>query len=78
MFTLQFLSIRLTLNKFFTHREASIGFLKYVSTGLTLQYVTKKRITSALMNVDLTDEDIITPQQTTENNIKTLKVTPVI
>ena len=76
--TLQFLGTRLTLNKFSTHREASIGFLKYVSTGLTLQYVTKKRITSALMNVDITVEDIITPQQTTENNIKTLTVTPVI
>ena len=59
MSTLQSLSTGLTFNNFSTHREASIGFLKHVNTRLTLQYIAKKWVTSALMNVDFTDEHII-------------------
>ena len=58
MSTLQSLRTRVTFNKFSTHRVASIGFLKYVSTGLTLHSTTKRRVTNALMNVDLNESDI--------------------
>ena len=69
--TLQSISIWLTFNNFFTHREASIGFLKYVSTGLILQHTAKKRIISALMNVDLTGNGIIALQKNIDNKINT-------
>ena len=41
MFTLQSLRTCVTFNKFDTHRVASIGFLKYVSTSLTLHSTAK-------------------------------------
>ena len=69
MSTLQSLNTWLTFNKFSTHHDASIGFLKYTSTDLTLQYINKKRVTSARMKVDFFDEDIIALQQTTENEM---------
>ena len=53
MSTLQSLSTWLNLNHFSTHREASIGFIKYVTTGLTLHHIAKKRVSTALMNIDL-------------------------
>ena len=59
MSTLQYLNALLNLNRFSTHREVSIGFIKYVSTGLTLHHSAKKRVYTALMNVDLSHEDII-------------------
>ena len=62
MSTLQSLNTWLTFNNFSTHREASIGFLKFVSTGLTLQYIAKQRVISALTKVELSDEDIIALQ----------------
>ena len=64
MSTLQSLNTWLSFNIFSTHHEVSIGFLKYISTGLTLQYITKKRVLSALMNVDLTKEHSIAFQKT--------------
>ena len=42
MSTLQSLNTSLNLNRFSTHREASIGFIKYVSTGLILHHIPKK------------------------------------
>lgn len=71
MLTLQSLNTRLTFIKSFTHHEASVGFLKYVSTGRTVQNTLKERLISALMNVNLTEKDIIALQQNTENNINT-------
>ena len=41
MSTLQSLNTWLNLNRFSTHREASIGFIKYVSTGFTLHHIAK-------------------------------------
>ena len=73
MLTLQSLNTWLTFNRFSTHREASIDFLKYISTCLTFQYIAKKRLTSVLMNVDLTDEGSIALKQTIENDVKTLQ-----
>ena len=69
MSTLQSPNTWLTFNKVSTHREASIGFLKYVSTGLTLQYIAKQRVTSALMKIELSDEDTIALQQTSEDTV---------
>ena len=63
MSTLQPLNTLLNFNRSFTHGEAIIGLLKYTSTGLTLQYIVKKRVTSALMNGDLTEKDIIVIQK---------------
>ena len=45
-------------NKFSTHRVASIGFLKYISTGLTLHPTVKQRDINTLVNVDLNEKDI--------------------
>ena len=45
---------------FNTHREASIGFIKYISTAFTLQQVAKARVVQALMNLELTKEEIST------------------
>ena len=73
MLTLQSLNTWLTFNRFSTHREASIDFLKYISTCLTFQYIAKKRLTFVLMNVDLTDEGSIALKQTIENDVKTLQ-----
>ena len=58
MFTLQSLRTWVTFNKFDTHRVASITFLKYVSTGLTLHSTAKRRVINALMRVKRNDEDI--------------------
>ena len=69
MSTLQSLNTWLIFNKFSTYREASIGFLKYISTGVTLHYIAKMKVTSALMKVDLSDEDIIALKQTTDNEV---------
>ena len=62
MFTLQFFRIWITFNKFDTHRVVSIGFLKYVSTGLTLHITAKQRVINALMQVNLNDVDILALQ----------------
>ena len=43
MLTLQSLNTWLNFNCFSTHREASIGFIKYISTGLTLHHIAKKK-----------------------------------
>ena len=67
--TLQSLNTWLTFNKFSTHRVANIGFLKYISTGLTPQYIANKRVTPTLAKVDLTEEEIIALQQNTENDV---------
>ena len=69
MSTLQSLNTWLHFNSLSTHRETSIGFIKYISTGLTFQYIAKKRVTTALMNVDHTEEGIIALQNTTENDV---------
>ena len=53
MSTLQSLITWLNLNRFSAHREAIIGFIKYISTGLTLQHIAKKRVYSALVNLIL-------------------------
>ena len=47
-------------DKYNTHREASIEFIKYISTAFTLQQVTKARVVNALMNLELTIEEIFT------------------
>ena len=64
MSTLQSLNTWLNLNRFSTHRKASIGFIKYVSTRLTLYHIAKKRVDTALMKVELSPEDITTLQET--------------
>ena len=69
MLTLQSLNTWLHFNSVSTRREASIGFLKYISIGLTFQCIAKKRVTTALMNVDHTEEGIIALQNTTENDV---------
>ena len=63
MSTLQSLNTWLNFNRFSTHREASIGFIKYVSTGLTLHHIAKKRVATALMKVQLSPDDITTLQE---------------
>ena len=45
-------------NKFSTHREASIGFIKYVNTSITLQASIRSRIELTLCGMSLTEEDI--------------------
>ena len=50
MSTLQSLHTWVTINKFTTHRVASIGFLKYVSTGLTLHSTAKQRVINVKLN----------------------------
>ena len=40
--TLQYLNTWLIFNKKITHREASIGFLKYISIGLIFLYWQKR------------------------------------
>ena len=60
MSTLQSLRTWVIFNKFDTHRVASIGFLKYVSTGLTLHSTAKQRVINALMQVKLNELDILT------------------
>ena len=58
MYTLQSLRTWVNFNKFSTHRVASIGFLKYISTGLTLHSTAKQRVINALVNVKLNEKDI--------------------
>ena len=55
--TLQSLRTWANFNKFSTHCVASIAFLKYISTGLTLHSIEKQRVINALMNVDLNEKD---------------------
>ena len=69
MSTLQSLNTWLTFNKLSTHREASVYFLTYISTGLTLQYIAKKRVTSVLIKFDLSKDEIINLHQTTDNDV---------
>ena len=45
-------------NKLSTHREASIGFIKYVNTSITLQVSIRSRIELALCGMSLTEEDM--------------------
>ena len=68
MSTLQSLNTWLNFNRFSTHREASIGFIKYVSIGLTLHHIAKTRVSTALLNVALLPDDITTLQETTTKN----------
>ena len=56
MTTLQKNKTWLTQDKYNTHREASIGFIKYISTAFTPQQVAKARVVNALMNLKLTKE----------------------
>ena len=63
MYTLQSLHAWVTFNKFDTHRVISIGFLKYISTGLTLHSTAKQRVINALMNVNLDEADILALQE---------------
>ena len=58
MSTLQSLRTWVTFSKFDTHRVASIGFLKYASTGLTLHSTAKQSVINALMKVKLNGENI--------------------
>ena len=67
--TFQPLNTWLNINRFYTLREASIRFLKDISTGLTFQHISKNIVTSALINVDLTEKDIISLQKTTEKDV---------
>lgn len=64
MSTIQSLRTWVTLNKFDTHRVVSIGFLKYISTGLTLHSTAKQRIINALMKVNVNEADNLTPLNT--------------
>ena len=63
MSRLQSLRTWVTFNKFDTHRVASIGFLKYVSTGLTLHSIAKQRVINALMKVNLNEAGILALQE---------------
>ena len=63
MSRLQSLRTWVTFNKFDTHRVASIGFLKYVSTGLTLHSTAKQRVINALMKVNLNEAGILALQE---------------
>ena len=60
MTTLQKNKTWISHNKFFTHREASNGFIKYTSTAFTIQQVTKEQIVNFLMNLELNIEKITT------------------
>ena len=68
MSTLQPLRTWTNFNKLSTHRVASIGFLKYVSICLTLHSTGKKRVTNALMNVDLNENNITTLKECVSTN----------
>ena len=63
MSTLQSLATWLIFNKFATHYVTSICFLKYASTGLILYLTAKQQVTNALMNLYLTETDIIALQE---------------
>ena len=63
MSTLQSLQTWTTFKKIDNHRVASIGFLKYVSTGLTLHSTAKKRVINALIQVKLNEPDILALQE---------------
>ena len=58
MTTLQKNKTWLTQYKYSTYREASIGFIKYISTVFTLQQVAKARVVNDLRNLELTKEEI--------------------
>ena len=60
MTTLQKNKTWIAQDKYNTHREASIGFIKYIRTVFTLQQVVKVRVVNALMNLELTKEEIST------------------
>ena len=60
MTTLQKNMTWITQDKYNTHREASIGFIRYISIAFTLQQVAKARVVQALMNLELTKEEIST------------------
>ena len=60
MTTLQKNKTWIAQDKYNTHREASIGFIKYTRTAFTLQQVVKVRVVNALMNLELTKEEIST------------------
>ena len=60
MTTLQKNKTWIAQDKYNTHREANISFIKYISTAFTLQQVTKARVVNALMNLELPKEEIST------------------
>ena len=68
MLTPQSLNTWLNLNHFSTHSDASIGVIKYVNTRLTLHRIEKMRVSTALINVDISPKDIIALQETTESD----------
>ena len=57
----------MNFKKILTHRVAS-GFLKYVSTCITLHSTAKQRVTNALMNVDLNENDITALKECVSTN----------
>ena len=73
--TLQKNKTWLRQEKFNTHREASIDFIKYISTAFTLQQVAKARIVNALMNVELTKEEISALSKIPNNDMVTTNTT---
>ena len=60
MTTLQKNKTWIAQDKYNIHREASIGFTKYIRTAFTLQQVAKARVVNILMNLELTKEEIST------------------
>lgn len=68
MATLQPIRVWMKFNKFSTHREASIRFLKYEYAGPTLHSTAKQYVINALMNIKLSDSDINTLKQYSNND----------
>ena len=73
--TLQKNKTWLVQDKYSTYREASIGFIKYISTAFTLQQVAKARVVNALMNLKLTKEAISALSTITKDDMVTKNTT---
>ena len=75
MTTLQKNRTWIAQDKYNTHRETSISFIKYISTVFTLQQAAKARVVNALINLELTKEEISTLTTILEDDTVTLKTT---
>ena len=67
--------IWLTQDKCSTHREASIGYIKYISIAFTLQQVVKARVVNALINLGLTKEEIFALSTIPNDDMVTINTT---
>ena len=65
----------LTQDKYKTHREASIGFIKYISTVFAVKQVAKAHVVNVLVNFELTKEEISTLSKITKYDMVTTNTT---